>query len=51
MAKARYTMQCGCGCRSDITVGQQFVRYASRPWKVQHLIEYKAKRNSLRVVR
>ena len=44
-------MRCGCGCGTDITVGQQFIKYAGHPWKTQHLIAYKAKRGQLKVVK
>lgn len=48
MTKARWTMQCNCGCRTDITVGAQFTRYASRPWKTEHLIAYQKMRRERR---
>lgn len=40
-------MKCEC-CKSPINTGGQFTMHAGRPWKVQHLIDYKAKRRTLR---
>lgn len=39
-------MQCEC-CKAPIYVGGQFVMYAGRPWKPQHLITYKSRRKVL----
>lgn len=41
-------MQCSCGCRTAITVGATYVRYASGAWKTEHLIAYKKQRHARR---
>lgn len=44
-------MKCGCGCSAPIQVGSQFTRYAGHPWKVEHLIAYKARRRQRMILK
>lgn len=41
--KARWRMTCEC-CKSPIDVGDQYVVFAGRPWKPEHVLAYKNRR-------
>jgi hypothetical protein len=45
--KARWRMQCEC-CKSPILVGDQFSMLGGRPWITKHLLEYQARRRTMK---
>lgn len=40
-------MTCEC-CKAPIGVGSQFIVFAGRPWRTEHLVRYKQQRAKLR---